>query len=651
MTMLDRMRRHKGWLKWSLAVVVLAFIFLYIPSFLETDATGAGNNQVVASVDGRDITAARFRRVYQQQMQAYRSAYGANVDERMLKQLGIDQRIVQQMLEEETALAEAARLGITATDEEVRERIAVLPALQENGRFIGEERYRQLLQMQNPPLRADEFEEQVRRGITVEKLQAALTHWITVSDSEVDEEFRRRNEKVKLAVVSFPADKFRAGLEATDTELAAYYEAHKNELKVAEKRKVKYALIDMQANRERIKISDEDLQRSYEDNEQQYSTPEQVRASHILLKTEGKDEAAVRKQAEELLAKARAGADFGKLASQFSEDDVSKAKAGDLDYFNKGQMVPEFDKVAFELTPGQISDLVKTQYGFHIIKLIDKKAAVTKPLAEVRTQIEDQLKWDRAQAEAQRTADDLATKLKAPADLDTVAKPRGLTVGDSGFFSREEPISGLGMAPAVAERAFELKDGEVSDAIRTPQGFAFVTVTGRQDSYVPKLEDVKARVSDEVLKRKAIELARERAAAVSAQMKSGDFNAAAKAAGLEVKTTELIARGAAIPDVGASPAIDAAAFALPAGGVSDPVVTDTGAAIVKVLEKRDASVAAAAGADPAAGKDAQPPATKDSVRTELLNERRNRFYASYMTKARERMKVNINRDVIAQLVA
>ena len=265
----------------------------------------------------------------------------------MLKQLGIDQRIVQQMLEEETALAEASKLGITATDEEVRERIAVLPALQENGHFIGEERYRQLLQMQNPPLRPDEFEEQVRRGVTVEKLQAALTNWITVTDKEVDQEFRRRNEKVKLAVVSFPADKFREGLAATDAELNTYFEAHKNELKIPEKRKVKYAVIDMQAAREKIQISPEDIQRSYEDNQQQYSTPEQVRASHILLKTEGKDEAAVKKQAEEVLAKAKAGADFAQLAKQYSEDDSSKVKGGDLDYFPKGQMVPEFDKAAF----------------------------------------------------------------------------------------------------------------------------------------------------------------------------------------------------------------------------------------------------------------------------------------------------------------
>jgi peptidyl-prolyl cis-trans isomerase D len=321
MTMLDRMRRHKGWLKWSLAIVILAFVVLYIPSFLNSDV--AGNNDVVASVEGRQITVARFRQAYQRQMQAYRSQFGGNVDERMLKQLGIDQRIVQQMIEEETALAEAATLGITVSDEEVRARIAAMPGLQENGQFFGEQRYRQLLQIQQPPLTVSDFEEQIRRGITIEKLRAALTNWISVSDKEVEDEFRRRNEKVKLAVVSFPADKFREGIEATDAELIAYYDAHKNELKVPEKRKVKYALVDTQALRNKIAISADDIKRAYEDDEQLYSTPEQVRASHILLKTEGKDDAAVKKQAEELLAKAKAGADFAKLATQYSEDEAS----------------------------------------------------------------------------------------------------------------------------------------------------------------------------------------------------------------------------------------------------------------------------------------------------------------------------------------
>jgi peptidyl-prolyl cis-trans isomerase D len=636
MTMLDRMRRHKGWLKWSLAVVILAFIVLYIPSFLDQGI--AGNSDIVASVEGRDITVGRFRQAYQRQMQAYRTQFGGNVDENMLKQLGIDQRIVQQMIEEETALAEAARLGITATDEEVRTRIATMSGLQENGQFIGEERYRQMLLMQNPPLTPRDFEEQVRRGVTLQKLQAALTNWITLTDQELEDEFKRRNEKVKLAVVSFHADKFREGLEATDAELSAYYEAHKNDLKIPEKRKVKYALVDMQAIRDRTQISAEDIQRKYEDDQTQYSTPEQVRASHILLKTEGKDDAAVKKQAEDLLAKVKAGADFAPLATKFSEDDVSKAKGGDLDFFPQGQMVPEFDKAAFSMKPGEISDLVKTQYGYHIIKVTDKKTATTKPLEEVRAQIEDQLKWERAQAEAQRIADEIAGKLKNPADFDTVAKGRGLTVGESGLFSKDEPIGGLGVAPAVAERAFALKEGEMSESIRTPQGFAFVTVTGRQDSYVPKLEEVQARVRDEVLKTKAVDVARQKAAAVAAQMKSGDFNAAAKSAALEVKTTEFVARGAAIADVGASPAVDAAAFTLPVGGVSDPIVTDNATVIVKVLERQDP-----APSDIASGK--------ATLKTELLSERRNRFYASYMTKARERMNVNVNRELLAQLVA
>jgi peptidyl-prolyl cis-trans isomerase D len=492
--------------------------------------------------------------------------------------------------------------------------------------------------MQTPPLTVSDFEDQIRRGVTIEKLRAALTNWISVSDTEVEEEFRRRNEKVKLAVVSFPADKFREGLEATDAELSTYYEAHKNELKIPEKRKVKYALVDMQAIRNKIAISPDDIKRNYEDNEQQYATPEQVRASHILLKTEGKDDAAVKKQAEDLLAKAKSGADFAKLATQYSEDEASKVKGGDLDYFPKGQMVPEFDKAAFSLNVGQISDLVKSQYGYHIIKVTEKKAATKKSLDEVRAQIEDQLKWERAQAEAQRVADEVAGKLKTPADFDGYAKGRGLTVGESSLFTHEEPIAGLGMAPAVAERAFAMKDGEVSEAIRTQQGFAFITVTGRQDSYVPKLDEVKAKVREEVLKKKAVDVARQKAAAIGGQMKAGDFNAAAKAAGLDVKSTEFIARGAAIADVGISPAVDAVAFKMQPNEVSEPIVTDNGTVIVKVLERQDP-----APADLTSGK--------STLKTELLNESRNRFYASYMSKARDRMKVNVNRELIAQLVA
>jgi peptidyl-prolyl cis-trans isomerase D len=637
MTMLDRMRRHKNWLKWSLAIVVVSFVLLYIPSFMRDGAQGAAGNSVVADVDGREITAAQFRRVYQQQMQAYRQSYGANVDDKLLKQLGIDQRIVQQMIQEEASLAEAGRLGIKASDAEVRERILSLPAFQENGQFIGDQRYRQLLRMQAPPMRPDEFEDQVRRSVAVEKLQAALTGWMTVADSDVTSELKKRNEKVKVQVANFPADKFREGLAATDAEVAKQFEDHKESYRIPEKRKIRYVTIDQEGLRQRATVTGQQIERAYNDNIQQYSTPEQVRASHILLKTAEKDDGSVKKQAEELLAKVKAGADFGELAKKNSQDESSAVKNGDLDFFPKGQMVPEFDKAAFSMKVGEISDLVKSQFGYHIIKVTDKKAASTKTLAEVRTQIEDQLKYEQAQAAAQKLADQVAGELKKPSDFDSVARARGLQGGESGLFLPDEPIAGIGMAPAVGQQAFQLKEGEVSEPLRTPQGYAFITVTGHQDPYIPKLDEVKSKVKDDVLKQKAIDAARAKASSVRAGLKPGDFEKAAKAAGIDVKTTELIARGAPMGDAGVSPALDAAAFSLAAGAVSDPVVTDTGAAIVKVVERKDVAP------DELAKQ-------KESVRNELLNERKNKFFSAYMAKARQRMKVNINRETIAQIV-
>ena len=414
MTMLDRMRRHRNTLKWSLAIVVLAFVLLYIPPEWLGNNPQLTGGAAIATVEGREITVNRFRQAYQQQIQQMRANFGGQMDERMIRQFGIDRRIVQQMVEEEAALAEAERLGIKASDAEVRARILALPVFQENGRFVGDTRYRQILDMMNPPLRPSEFEEQVRRGIVVEKLQGALTDWINVSDKDVDAEFKKRNEKVKLAVVSFPSDKFRESVTAADDEISQYFEEHKNEYRMPEKRKVRYAMIDMQAMRARTTVSTEDIRRQYEDNKSQYSQPEEVRASHILLKTEGKDEAAVKAQAEELLAKAKApGADFAKLASQHTEEEAGKTRGGDLDFFKRGAMVPEFEKVAFALQPGQINDtVVKTQFGYHIIKVVDKQPPRTVPLDEVKPQIEQFLQNQQRQQKTEAFINSLKAKGK-----------------------------------------------------------------------------------------------------------------------------------------------------------------------------------------------------------------------------------------------
>jgi peptidyl-prolyl cis-trans isomerase D len=634
MTMLDRMRRHRDWLKWSLGLVCVAFVLFYIPDFLQGTGADAASSDTIARIEGQKITGSEFRRAYQAQLQAYRSAYGGQMSDQLLKQLGVENQILQQMVDERAALAEADRLGIKVSDEEVRQRILATPAFQENGTFIGETRYQQLLRMQRPPMTAAQFEDNVRRSLAVDKLRASLTDWLSVADKDLEGEYRRRNDKVKLAVVSFTADTFRPQVSATDAEVTAYFDGHKEDFKIPEKRKIKYLLIDFDALRTRITIPAADVQQAYNTNIEQYSQPEQVRASHILLKTEGKDDAAVKAKAEDLLKKAKAGADFAELAKANSEDEGSAKNGGDLDFFGRGRMVPEFDQVAFTLQPGQISDLVKTQYGYHIIKVTDKKAASTRSIDEVRQQLTDQLSYERAQTQANEIAAQVEREVKKPADIERVARARGLAVLESGFFAREEPIMGLGPAPEAASRAFEMKPDEVAGPLRAGRGILFQTMTAKQDPYVPKIEEVKDRVRDEVVKQKAREVSKQKATEIAAKLKSApDFEKAAKAAGVEAKTTDLIAAGAPIPDLGVAPAVEDAAFKLPVGAVSDPIATDNGSAVIKVVEKKAVTTE-------------EWNTSKDRFREELLTDRRNRFFSAYMGKAKQKMKIDVNREAL-----
>ena len=204
MTMLDRMRRHKNWLKWSLILVCLAFVVFYIPDFLRNPAADPALSNTVATVGEREISGASFRRAYQSQLQAYRSAYGDKLSDQLLRQLGIDQQVLQQMVDEQAGIAEAERLGIQVGDEEVRQRIVSLPVFQENGTFIGEQRYLMVLSSQNPPVTPTEFERSMREALMLDKLRTALTEWMSVTDAELEEEYRRRNDKVKLALVELP---------------------------------------------------------------------------------------------------------------------------------------------------------------------------------------------------------------------------------------------------------------------------------------------------------------------------------------------------------------------------------------------------------------------------------------------------------------
>mgnify|MGYP001236886612 FL=1 len=639
MTMLGRMRDHKNWLKWSLAIIIVAFVGFYAQDFTNTTTTpGGAPNDIVAQIEGRAITTESFRRAYYQQIQSYQAAYGGNIDEQILRQLGIDRQILEQMIDEQAALVEAARLNLTVNDIEIRERVTSLPGLQEDGVFIGEVRYRELLRSQVPPLTTPQFEESIRDNLLLEKLEGVLTQWIDISEDEVREEYRLRTEKIKLDMVTFSPDDYKTDVTVTDAELAEHLTDNAATYEIPDKRKIRFLAIEAESLRAEITVTPQQVETYYNTNLPQYSTPEQVRASHILFNSEGADEVALLAKAESVLAEARAGADFADLAEQYSDDTGSASLGGDLNYFGRGQMVPAFETAAFGLMPGEISGLVQSDFGLHIIKVVDKQEAFNRPLDEVRDQIADQLQWQQALDRANAVATELSNTIAGPDDLDRVALERAWEVKESNFFARDEPIEGLGMAPGVASAAFEFTEGEVGGPLQTASGQVFLAVIDQQDAYAPELDEVREDVTADLTDIKAMDLARTRAAELTPRLQQAtNFVATANRLRLNPTATEFITRGTALPVVGQNDAIDEIVFAMDVGTTSDVLSTDDLAVVVHVVDREEITEEGLA-------------ATKEALRAELIAYQQNRFFSAYMRKAKDSMAIEINQNTLAMAI-
>ena len=634
--MLDRMRRHKGWLKWSLALVVLAFVFLYVPGFMDQSGGIGLPSDVVARVGDQEISLADFQQIYTRQLQAYRLESGGEISEEVLRSLGIDRQILQQMIDGHAALAEAQRLGLQVSDAEVRERILTLPAFQIDGQFIGEASYRQLLQQQRPPISPGQFEEEIRNEILVDRLQAAVTGWMRVSDAEVADEHRRRNERVRVDVVAFRAADFRDEVEATDDDLSLLFAEESTNYEIPEKRRLRFLLVDQTAIFDSLALTDDEVRQYYDASLSQYQTAGQVRASHILLRVEGDNDEAVAARAAELAAEARGGADFAELARQHSQDETNAANGGDLGSVGRGRMVPEFENAAFALAEGEISDPVRSPFGYHVIHVTEKQEEVTQPFAEVRGAIENVLKRERSSARATALARAIAAEATTPEALERAASARGYELQESGFAAPGEPILGLGLAQEVSGQAFAIDPGAVAGPIPTPSGPAFVTVIDIQGPYIPELDEVREQVREDVMRKKSLTLAQERAAEAAETLKTADdFVAAAEGDEWAVGSSDLVTRGAAFPEVGASAAVEAVAFAMTPGTVSDVVQTGDAVAIVHLVEREEASTADLA-------------QNRDTLRDELMFQRQSRFFTAYMNNVKARLDITVDLAVLQQ---
>lgn len=636
-----------------LLVICAAMVITFIPGGLTSELTGTPGKGVVAKVDGGDISADEVRQTARQMAQQEAQRYGEMASKIMpfiIQQETM--RAVDQMINRQALLSEAGRMGLRVTPEEVKDELQhgrYAATFFPGGNFIGQAEYEDMLQRAN--LTPAKFEQEVGDDIMLTKLQALIAGSATVSESETHAQFLKQNSKVRFEYAVLKQDDLRKGLHPTDEELKAFYESHKTSYanSIPEKRKVKYALIDNGKAAADVQVTADDLRAYYDQHRDQYRLPEQVKVSHILIKTplpgadgkvDDKGVAEAQRRAEDLLKQLKSGAKLEDLAKKYSEDPGSAKQGGSLGWIGKGQTVPEFEKTAFSLPKGQISDLVKSSYGFHIIRVDDKQDAHMKTLDEVKAEIEPVLKHQKAQQISQRKADAFLKQARAQG-LDAAAAAQGVPVINSDFFARKDMLPGLGPAQQFMDAVFSEPENSPPDLAPASQGIVVFQLTGVRPPATPTFEEIRSRVEDEFKNERSSALLNQKAQELSDRAKAEhDLKRAAKELGATLKTSDFVLPDGQVPDVGSMSGPGSVAFTLKQGEISGPINNGANAAVLKVLENQQPS-------------EAEYAAKRDQIRDQLMlgkqQERFGLFVSSLVDEMTRAGKIKRNDEEIKAL--
>jgi peptidyl-prolyl cis-trans isomerase D len=498
------------------------------------------------------------------------------------------QQVLDQLVYQKSLALEADRLGLRITDEEHANFLRKLvPTAFAGDTFVGMDRYSTEVQTRFQ-MTVPQFETEVKNELLQQKFQQLVTDGITASDDEVREEYRNENEKVKLDYVVIKPEDLQSKVEVSDSELAAQFEKHKGQYVIPERRTIGYAVLSLAELRKRAEVSEDDEKIFYQSHIDQYKLQDRAHVAHILFKTVGKTDAEVaeiKKKAEDVLNKAKHGGNFADLAKQNSED-TSKDKGGDLDWIVRGQTVPEFETAAFSLPKGSISDLVKTQYGFHIIEVLDRETARTQTLEEVKPSIISQLQQEKAEQLGETVSTQIADEIRrgGRVPIEDLAKKFNMTAGEAKLIEQNQPLPELGTSPGLLDGVFHQRPGDVAAPIRTDLGYVVTSVKDIQPAHAATLAEVHDRVASDYRREKAVELSKSRADELAKRAKAGEnFAAAAKALGFEVKTSEPISRTGSIPDAGSAKQFSAA-FAMPVGQIGDPIAVGQNWTVYRVAQ-------------------------------------------------------------------
>src|SRR6201987_817796 len=632
---LDRNRWIKIPMTVVLVIIFFSMVITLIPGLMNTSATSGPDS--VAKVGNVDISAADVQRELNQ---ATRGQNIAPMLKGMYTKQVLDQMVFQHALE-----LEAQRLGFPVTPEEMTDRIKqILPTVFSGDTWL-KDRYAAEVQMRTGGMSVSQFEEFLRNQMLLERFRQLVTDGITVSPAEVEQEFRRRNEKVQIQYAAIKPEELAPTIRPSEAELSAYFEKNASKYQVPEKRSVRYALLDVDKLRAHTQVGDVLLRAYYNAHIDQYKVENRVHVEHILFKTIGKtaaEIAEIRQKAEDVLKQAKKGANFEDLAKKYSEDDATKPKGGDLGWIVEGQTVPEFQQAAFTQPKGSISDLVKTQYGFHIIKVLDRETAHTKSFEEVRDTIVPIVLDEKVR----RDANDISTQMAAAVrqsnrqSLDDVAKKFQLEVGGTPPPSFTHPVGDVGNSPDLHQVLFQLRPGELSAPLQSEKGFVILTIKDVQPGHQGTLAEVRDRVLSDYQQERSVQLARSKADDLAKRIAAGEpFDKVAKSLGIDLKTPEAFARTGYIPDLGSGHQLETA-FSMAVAQISPPPQLGSTWVLYKIVAHQ-----------PVISEELAK--QKDQIEQQLLQAKQGAAFDAFRTALEDRLKregkLTINNDALKRL--
>ncbi|HSR12381.1 MAG TPA: SurA N-terminal domain-containing protein, partial [Thermodesulfobacteriota bacterium] len=456
--MLDMMRRHAQ--SWMIKVIMGAIIVVFIAwggySLRE------GRQTELVKIGSYVITVGEARNYYQNLRERYQSVYGERFTEEMAKKLNLKEKAMKDLINRVLLLQEAERLGLKVTPEEVQTSIHAIPAFQKDGLF---DKATYVRTLQRARLTPKDFESNQKQTLLLNKLQNLVVSSVKISDQEVLDAYRQNFEKVNLDTITInPAD-FK-DVSPTPDEIKEYFSKHKDDFKIPARAKIRYLSFDPKDYAKQVQVSSKEAEDYYQNNKEKFGQPKRVKVRHILIKADAKDTeaaAVAKKKAESVRAEAAAGKDFAKLAKQYSEDPGTKDQGGDLGFITKGMVVPEFEAAAFSMKPGEISQVIQTPYGFHVLKVDEVQEARTDSFEKAKDQIDALLRNRKARELAYDLSDQAFAAASKDKKLDTFAEEKKLTVKETPLFSADDKLE---LDPKIKSAALSLGKGDISPSLR-----------------------------------------------------------------------------------------------------------------------------------------------------------------------------------------